>query len=106
MEQATLTAAKVPYRTVELSSQVMQLAIQAAELGNLNAISDACSAVHLAQAAIQSAGLNILVNVKNLQNPAPAVDLLKGLHEHEHLAAALEQKVKETVASRAGIKLD
>jgi glutamate formiminotransferase/formiminotetrahydrofolate cyclodeaminase len=83
----------------------MLLAVQAAELGNLNAISDACSAVYLAQAAIQSAGLNILVNVKNLQDPAPATDLVTGLHENEALAAQLEQKVKEIVETRAEIKL-
>jgi len=105
MESATLAAAKVPYKTVELSTRVMQLAAQAAEIGNLNAISDACSAVHLAQAAIQSAGLNILVNVKNLKDPNPAAELVSGLHEHEHLAANLEQKVKEIVETRAEIKL-
>jgi glutamate formiminotransferase len=105
MEAATLGAAKVPYKTVQLASRVMQLAVSAAELGNLNAISDACSAVHLASAAIQSAGLNILVNVKNLQDPQPAAELVAGLHEHEHLAASLEQKVKAIVETRAEIKL-
>jgi len=105
MEAATLEAAKVPYITVELAFQTMKLAAKAAELGNLNAISDACSAVHLAQAAIQSAGLNILVNVKNLADPAPAADLIKGLHEIEGKAASLEKSVMKTVETRAGIKL-
>ncbi|MHC1739663.1 MAG: glutamate formimidoyltransferase [Anaerolineaceae bacterium] len=106
MEAATLAAAKVPFKTVQLATAVMQLAVQAAELGNLNAISDACSAVHLAQAAIQSAGLNILVNVKNLKDPAPAADLVAGLHEHEHLAAQLEEKARQIVINRAEIQLD
>ena len=105
MEKATLAAARVPYKTVLAAARVMQLAVQAAELGNLNAISDACSAVHLAQAALQSAGLNILVNVKNLKDPAPAAELLTGLHEQERLAVSLEQKVKGIVETRAEIKL-
>ena len=105
MEAATLEAARVPFITVELAFQTMKLAAKAAELGNLNAISDACSAVHLAQAAIQSAGLNILVNVKNLADPAPAADLIKGLHEIEAKAVALEKSVTKTVETRAGIKL-
>jgi len=106
IEKATLEAARVPFETVTLSTEVMQLAVSAAELGNLNAISDAASAVHLAQAAIQSAGLNILVNVKNLKDPAPAVELIRGLHEHEHLAAQLELKTREIIKTRAEIQLD
>lgn len=105
IEKATLETARVPFETVRLAYEVMLLALKAAELGNLNAISDAASAIHLAQAAIQSAGLNILVNVKNLKDPAPAADLVHGLHEHEYLAAKLEQKVKEIVETRAEIKL-
>jgi glutamate formiminotransferase / formiminotetrahydrofolate cyclodeaminase len=105
IEKATLYAASVPYETVKLSYEVMKLAVQAAELGNLNAISDAASAVHLAQAAIQSAGLNILVNIKNLKVPALAADLVHGLHEHEHLAARLEDKCKEIIQNRAEIDL-
>ena len=83
----------------------MDLAATAAELGNLNAISDAASAVHLASAAIQSAGLNILVNVKNLKDPAAAEEYVKGLHEYEHKAAVLEEKVKAILVQRAGIDL-
>ena len=105
MEQATLDAARVPGKTVELAVKVMQLAVQAAELGNLNAISDACSAIHLAQGAVQSAGLNILVNVKNLKDPAPAAGLVASLHEHEHLATRLEEEVKTIVENRTEIKL-
>ena len=105
MQETTLAAARVPGETVELAFKVMELAAEAAEFGNLNAISDACSAVHLAQAAIQSAGLNILVNVKNLKDPAPAAGLVASLREREHLAAELENKVKTIVETRAEIKL-
>lgn len=105
MEAATLESARVPYETVKLAYQTMELAATAAELGNLNAISDAASAVHLASAAIQSAGLNILVNVKNLKDPAPAEDYIHGLREYEHKAAELEAKVKAIIIQRAGIEL-
>jgi len=105
LEKATLAAAKVPYQTVLLAVKAMQLAVRAAELGNLNAISDACSAVHLGQAAVQSAGLNILVNVKSLKDPAAAADLIAGLHEHEHLAAQLEEQAGKIVEARTEIRL-
>jgi glutamate formiminotransferase/formiminotetrahydrofolate cyclodeaminase len=105
MEAATLESARVPFETVKLAYQVMELAASAAELGNLNAISDAASAVHLASAAIQSAGLNILVNVKNLKDPAAAEEYVKGLREYEHKASQLEEKVKAVIIQRAGLDL-
>ena len=105
IEKAALAAARVPFETVKLAYDVLQLAKTAAEIGNLNAISDAASAVHLAQAAIQSAGLNILVNVKSLSDPASAADLVSGLHEYEHLAAKIDHQMKEILINRAEIDL-
>jgi glutamate formiminotransferase/formiminotetrahydrofolate cyclodeaminase len=106
MEAATLESARVPFETVKLAYAVAVLAATAAELGNLNAISDAASAFHLASAAIQSAGLNILVNVKNLADPAPAAAWVKGLHDYEHKATQLEKKLTEILKTRAEIDLD
>ncbi len=105
IEAATLEAARVPYETVQHATQLMELAQTLAEIGNLNAISDAASAFHLALAAQQSAGLNILVNVKNLQDPAPAAELLKGLHEYEKAGKGYEANLAKALTSRAGIEL-
>jgi glutamate formiminotransferase/formiminotetrahydrofolate cyclodeaminase len=101
MEKATLEAARVPARTVELALEVIRLAVQAAELGNLNAISDAASAAHLAEAALQSAGLNILVNVKNLKDPTQAVQYTDTLQSGRQEAQSLLVKIDEILVSRA-----
>jgi glutamate formiminotransferase/formiminotetrahydrofolate cyclodeaminase len=84
----------------------MELAVQAAELGNLNAISDAASAVNLASTAIDCAGLNILVNVKNLKDTTPAKEYLKGLKDYQHKAKKIEEKLEDILEKRAGLDLD
>jgi glutamate formiminotransferase/formiminotetrahydrofolate cyclodeaminase len=101
METATLEAAKVPAHTVELSLEVMHLAVQAAELGNLNAISDAASAVHLAEAALQSAGLNILVNVKSLKDSSKAAEFTQTLQSSQQEAQSLLTQLNEILSRRA-----
>ncbi len=69
LEQATLHAAEVPLQTAEKVVAVIELAAQAAALGNLNAISDAASSAALARAALTSAGLNVRINCQSLQDP-------------------------------------
>lgn len=106
IEKATLGAARVPYETVENAAKLMELALTAAEIGNLNAISDAACAFQLAKAAMQSAGLNILVNVKSLQDPAPAADWVNGLRRYQKAARDQENKLREILRSRAEIEMD
>lgn len=101
METATLEAAKVPAHTVELALEVMRLAVQAAELGNLNAISDAASAVHLAEAALQSAGLNILVNVKSLKDSSKAAEFTQTFQSSQQEAQSLLTQLNEILSRRA-----
>jgi glutamate formiminotransferase/formiminotetrahydrofolate cyclodeaminase len=105
IEKATLEAARVPFETVQHAAEIMQLAVTAAEIGNMNAISDAASAFHLAQAALQSAGLNILVNVKNLQDAAPAAELINGLRGFEKEARNYEKKLAGILTTRGGVEL-
>jgi glutamate formiminotransferase/formiminotetrahydrofolate cyclodeaminase len=66
MESATINAARVPLRVAALANRVLEISLQAAENGNVNAISDAASAANLAIAAIRSAALNVKINLKSL----------------------------------------
>ncbi|MFN2152843.1 MAG: glutamate formimidoyltransferase, partial [Anaerolineales bacterium] len=61
IEKATFHAAEVPLETVRLSVRVMELALQAAQIGNPNAIVDAGTGAALAQAALTGAGYNIRI---------------------------------------------
>jgi formiminotetrahydrofolate cyclodeaminase len=63
MQIALKGAADVPLAIAEQSLRVAQLSETAAEIGNVNAVSDAGVAVLLADAAAQSAALNVKINV-------------------------------------------
>jgi formiminotetrahydrofolate cyclodeaminase len=62
VERATHGAAAAPLRVARDAAGVLGLAALAAEKGNLNAISDAGSAAHLALASLRAAAMNVRVN--------------------------------------------
>ena len=63
LQAALKGAAAVPLRVAEAAGEVARLALPAAEQGNPNAVSDAGVAVLLADAAAQSAALNVKINL-------------------------------------------
>jgi formiminotetrahydrofolate cyclodeaminase len=63
MEEALKVATDVPLRIAETAVKVMDLCMPAAEKGNKWAVSDAGVAVLMAEAALRSAALNVLINL-------------------------------------------
>jgi methenyltetrahydrofolate cyclohydrolase len=63
LQQALKGAAGVPLEVAEAAAEVARLSLPAAEKGNPNAVSDAGVAVLLADAAAQSAALNVKINL-------------------------------------------
>jgi len=63
MQECLKEAANVPLAIGEQSLRVAQLSLTAAQIGNVNAVSDAGVAVLLADAAAESAALNVKINV-------------------------------------------
>jgi len=63
LQGALIGAAEVPLRVAEAAAEVARLSLPAAEKGNPNAVSDAGVAVLLADAAAQSAALNVKINL-------------------------------------------
>lgn len=61
-------ATEVPLETAEVSFQVLELANYVIGKGNKNALSDAKSAKYFAQAAINSAKENLLINIKYIKD--------------------------------------
>lgn len=68
MQAALIEAAKVPLAIAEQALTVAELSLTAGEIGNVNAVSDAGVAVLLADAAAQSAALNVKINVGWIQD--------------------------------------
>lgn len=101
MEDATLAAAVVPHRVAGLAMRVIRLSLSAVEYGNLNAISDAASAFHLAAAAVRGAALNVKINRRSLQDPSRADQLLADVQKFENEISGYESKISELLSLRA-----
>jgi formiminotetrahydrofolate cyclodeaminase len=63
LQTALQGAAEVPLEVAETALEVAKLALPAAEKGNVNGVSDAGVAALLADAAAQSAALNVKINL-------------------------------------------
>jgi len=70
LEEATQQATQVPFRVMELALQALKLCKAAAELGNVNAVSDAGVGALLGNAAVNGAFLNVKINLPKIRDRA------------------------------------
>lgn len=75
IQAATQVAAEVPLQTARRSLEAMQCLSVIAAQGNINAVTDAAAGVHMALAAVETAVLNVMVNIKALDDSARAAAL-------------------------------
>ncbi len=68
IQKALKTATEVPFEIAEKCLEVARVSQTAAEIGNVGAVSDAGVAALLAEAAAQSAALNVKINVKSIED--------------------------------------
>lgn len=68
IEESLKGATEVPLKTAILSNKVKKLAKTAALKGNRNTLSDAKSAIYLAEAAKKSALENVYINLKSIKD--------------------------------------
>lgn len=102
IEAATLGAAQVPLEVANKALEVLELACETAEKGNLNAMSDAASAAALAAASITSAALNVRVNAASLVNRQTAGQLLAEIERIEKRAGYLQGVSRRLIVDRGG----
>ncbi len=103
IEQVTLHVTEVPLGTARTALHVLELAVEAAETANINAISDACSAASLANTTIFASALNVKVNAKNL-DAHKAGAFLAQIGAVETQAQALVTRLQKTIQERGGIE--
>ncbi|MCY4079212.1 MAG: cyclodeaminase/cyclohydrolase family protein [Caldilineaceae bacterium] len=68
MQAALRGAAEVPFEIATLCAHILEVTAPVAEKGNSNVVSDAATAAHLAQAALDSALVNVDINLKWLKD--------------------------------------
>ena len=93
LQVALLGAADVPRRVAEAATEVSRLSRTAAEIGNVNAVSDAGVAAILADAAAQSAALNVKINLAWIADEAFRQDAW----------SRIEKVLAETASLRDGV---
>jgi glutamate formiminotransferase/formiminotetrahydrofolate cyclodeaminase len=103
IEAATLGATRVPLLVAYKAVRVMELAVEAIRIGNLNAITDAGTGALLAKAALGGAGLNVRVNAKNLADQVEAEKILAELASLDQRAKELESQVRSALVERGGL---
>jgi glutamate formiminotransferase/formiminotetrahydrofolate cyclodeaminase len=105
IQAASINAARVPLEVARESLQIMQLAVKAAELGNINAISDAGTAAALAKAAITGAGFNVRINLLGLEKESDPARMINELKNIEKQAEKVEGSLKGILNERGGLEI-
>lgn len=93
IQKATADAARVPLHVMELAFEAMEVADMMAREGLEASLSDAgCGALALLT-AVKSAGLNVRINARSLNNPALRDDLLHRAQSLEMQAALKAEEI-------------
>lgn len=93
IQAACKEATMVPYAIAEQCLEVAKLSEVAADIGNVGAVSDAGVAALIADAAAQSAALNVKINLTTIKDSAFNEDKWAGIKD----ILSRTQKLKETV---------
>jgi len=102
MQEALKRACQVPFEIGLKSLDVAKLALRAAEIGNVGAVSDAGVAVLLAQACAQSAALNVKINVNSIKDEAYNTQTWTRMQEVLKQVAELEKTVMALTYQKMG----
>lgn len=90
IEAATIYAIKIPFRTMEVAFQAMDLAIQMAAKGNPNSVSDAGVGALCARTAVKGCYLNVRINAQDLKEHPEVKPLLARAEEINEATDAKE----------------
>lgn len=105
VEDATLKAIWVPMDVARGSVEAMELALEAAQKGNVTAISDAVTGAALARAALAGAGYNVRINANSISDKSSVEPYLNELVSLENRADETHRLVLEQFEERGGISL-
>ncbi len=102
MQELLIKAAKVPLKTAYKCLDIMILSQEVAEKGNINVISDAGVAVLMAEAALESAILNVKINLRMIKDEKARTELSSSIKEILFKEKGQKKKVLEIVEEKIG----
>ena len=101
IQEATVKAAEVPLRTLDSAVQVMRLAEEVAQYGATNALSDVTTSKASAQASMEGAASNVLINLDTLDDEHFVNKTRLRVSELRKEGQQLKQRIQEIVESRS-----
>jgi len=93
LQDATLYATLVPFRTMEKSLEGFDICKAMTEIGNPNSVTDAGVGALCCRSAVLGAFLNVKINAAGLEDKAKAQELISKGSEIEAKAIAMEQEI-------------
>lgn len=103
MERATLHTILMPLSVSRKAVEVFQLAVETAQTGNVNAISDAASGAALARAALTGSAYNVRINCPNLQDQKSAREFIEEINLLESQVGALDNDLRSALTERGNL---
>lgn len=102
IQEACKEATMVPYAIAEQCLEVARLSEVAADIGNVGAVSDAGVAALIADAAAQSAALNVKINLTTIKDSVFNEEKWSGITDILSRTAELKDKVVEVTYKKLG----
>jgi len=100
IQESLIEAAKVPLKVAYKCLEVLSLSREVAEKGNINVISDAGVAALMAEAALESAILNVKINLKMIKDEKVRTELSASIKEILLKENGQKKEVLEIVESK------
>ncbi len=97
IQDATRYAIEVPFKTMNLAYESMEVIEAMAEIGNPNSVSDAGVAALAARSSVIGAYLNVRINTADLEDKKFSKEVLSKAQELVNKATAMEIKILEIV---------
>jgi glutamate formiminotransferase/formiminotetrahydrofolate cyclodeaminase len=103
IQAASINAAEVPLEVARTALRILALDVKAAELGNINTVSDAGTGGAFASAAIKGAGLNVRVNLLGLERESEPARMLNELKSIERQMEKHNETLQMILVERGGL---
>ncbi|MGB6370551.1 MAG: cyclodeaminase/cyclohydrolase family protein [Atribacterota bacterium] len=100
IQESLIKAAKVPLKVAYKCLDILILSQEVAEKGNVNVVSDAGVAVLMAEAALESAILNVKINLKMIKDEKTKEELSSSIKEILLKEKGQKEKVLEIVEEK------
>jgi formiminotetrahydrofolate cyclodeaminase len=100
IQEALKGAADVPMETAESCVDLLRISLDVAEKGNVNVLSDAGTAAHLAHAGFHGAALNVEINLASIKAEDFVLRLRSRLKAMEKEAIRLHKELLQIVSGR------